>query len=55
MEKHWEYDTLMYLAFIYIEKAFARVSRKTMESNGWVQITIITEGSHYQYLLNVLE
>ena len=30
MEKHWEYDTPMYLAFLDIEKAFDRVSRKQL-------------------------
>ena len=28
MEKHWEYDTPMYLAFLNLEKAFDRVPRK---------------------------
>ena len=30
MEKHWEYDTPMYLAFLDLEKSFDRVPRKNL-------------------------
>ena len=30
MEKHWEYDTPMYLAFLDLEKAFDQVPRNNL-------------------------
>ena len=56
MEKHWEYDTPMYLAFLDIEKAFDRVPcKKNMERNGRVRNTNRTEESDYQYVRNMSE